>query len=368
MTPSRPGDGSPAGSGGDRRELDQAMPAAPENHPPLPGRVVCWSYDHVVLPLPPRHRYPRHRFRLVRERLVAEGTLSPDRVRRAEPEDWELLALVHEPGYLNALRQDTLSKAAKREIGLPFSPGLVERARTAVHGTVQAALSALRHGAAGNLGGGTHHAYADRASGYCVLNDIAVAARYVQHQRLAGRIAIVDLDVHQGNGNAAIFAGDASVFTLSVHGASNWPYRKERSDRDVALPDGTDDAAYLAAVEGPLTEIFGRFAPDLVFYQAGADPLAADRLGRLALTREGLRRRDGRVFALCREHGVPVVVTLGGGYGVPIEETVEVHANTYRELARSLAPAPAEVPDETARRSPAANGRTVPAPGADAHG
>ena len=288
----------------------------------------------MALPLPERHRYPRQKYHLVRERLVAEGTLPPAQLHRAAPEDWALLTLVHGKAYLTALREGTLTRAEQREIGLPFTPQLVERARAAVHGTVQSALSALRHGAAANLGGGNHHAFADRGAGYCVLNDIAVAIRAVQHYGHARRVAIVDLDVHQGNGNAAIFAGDPDVFTCSLHGAHNWPYRKERSDLDVALPDGADDEAYLAALAPALDAVFQGFRPELIVYQAGADPLAEDRLGRLALTLEGLRRRDAMLLARCRAEDVPVVITLGGGYGVPIELTVEVHANTLRELAR----------------------------------
>ena len=321
--------------------LTAAIAGAPSEAPgpvaavPLPRTIDCWSYDHLALPLPERHRYPRQKYRMVRERLLAEGTLAPGQLSQAEPEDWPVLALLHEPAYLAHLREGTLPPAAQREIGLPFTPELVTRSRAAVHGTLQAALAALRHGAAGNLGGGNHHAFADRGAGYCVLNDMAVAIRYAQHHRLAERIAIVDLDVHQGDGNAAIFRGDANVFTLSLHAARNWPYRKEPGDLDVELPDGTDDAAYLEALAPALDAVFDRFRPELVFFQAGADPLAADRLGRLALTLEGLRRRDAEVFARCRAARAAVVVTLGGGYGVPIELTVEAHANTFRELARA---------------------------------
>lgn len=301
---------------------------------PLPPEIACWTYDHMALPLPERHRYPRRKYHLVREQLIAEGTLPPAQLHRADPGDWALLALVHDERYLTALCNGTLSPAEQREIGLPFTPQLVDRARAAVHGTVQAALSALRHGAAANLGGGNHHAFANRGSGYCVLNDIAVAIRALQHHGHAHRIAIVDLDVHQGNGNAAIFAEDSSVFTCSLHGARNWPYRKERSDLDIALPDGTGDEEYWAALGPALDAVFDGFRPEVIFYQAGADPLAEDRLGRLSLTLDGLRRRDAMVLSRCRDSRVPAVITLGGGYGVPIELTVEAHANTVRELAR----------------------------------
>jgi acetoin utilization deacetylase AcuC-like enzyme len=308
---------------------------------PLAREIACWAYDHMQLPLPERHRYPRRKYHLVREQIVNEGTLPPEQLHRAEPEDWAALALVHDESYLERLREGTLSRAEEREIGLPFTPHLVDRSRAAVHGTVQAALSAVRHGAAANLGGGNHHAFAARGSGYCVLNDIAVAIRTLQHYGHAHRIAIVDLDVHQGNANAAIFTDDANVFTCSLHGARNWPYRKERSDLDVELPDATGDLAYLAALAPALDAVFDGFRPEAVFFQAGADPLAEDRLGRLALTLDGLRQRDAMVLARCHAERVPVVVTLGGGYGVPIELTVEAHANTLRELARIWRAAPA---------------------------
>ncbi len=311
---------------------------------PVPARALFddmafWHYDHMTLPLPERHRYPRQKYGLVRRKLEAEGTLAGHQLVRAEPAAWSLLQLLHTPAYLSAVREGTLSRQAQREIGLPFSHGLVDRARAAVNGTVAATRHAMRYGGAGNLGGGTHHAYPDRGSGYCLFNDIAVAIRYVRRHGWDGRIAIVDLDVHQGNANAAIFAGDPTVFTCSVHGERNWPYRKESSDLDLGLPDGAGDETYLAAVEQALQKVFSGFGPELVFYQAGADPLRNDRLGRLAVSVDGLCRRERLVFSALREHGTPFVVTMGGGYGLPIEETVEAHANTFRELRRAFAPA-----------------------------
>lgn len=307
---------------------------------PLPSggddaaRPVYWYYDHFALPLPPRHRYPRGRFRAVRERLLTDGTLVPAQLCPAEPVAWPLLELVHAPHYLRALREGTLTPKAIREIGLPFSPQLVQRARAAVFATCAAALRALEAGAACVIGGGTHHAFADRGAGYCLFSDIAVAIRDLQRRHRVHRVAIVDLDVHQGNGNAEIFRHDPRVFTFSVHGENNWPYRKSVGDLDLALPDGTGDAAYLAAIEPPLRELLERFRPDLVFYVAGADPLHSDRLGRLSLSHEGLRARDRLVLALCSDHFIPLVVTLGGGYGVPGEDTVAAHLNTVYELER----------------------------------
>jgi acetoin utilization deacetylase AcuC-like enzyme len=309
--------------------------------PPLASRAVagpparglaCWSYDRFALPLPAQHRYPRGRFQAVREALLAAGTLLEGQVQAAQPVDWALLELVHTPDYLRDVRDGTLSPKAVREIGLPFSEALVERARAAVFATCAASRRALEARAACVLGGGTHHAFMDHGAGYCLFSDIAVAIRDLQRRHAVHRVAIVDLDVHQGDGNAQIFAHDRNVFTFSVHGAHNWPYRKAVGDLDLALPDGTGDAAYLAALEPPLRQLFERFRPDLVFYLAGADPLHSDRLGRLALTHAGLEARDRLVIGLCADHLVPVVVTMGGGYAVPLEDTVAVHVNTVRAL------------------------------------
>lgn len=299
-----------------------------------PRGPACWYYDHLPLPLPPQHRYPRSRLRLLREALLAEGTLAAARLTAAEPLDWDELERVHTAEYLGQLRTGTLPRAQELELGLPFSADLVTRARAIAFGTIQAARAALRQGAAANLGGGNHHGFADRPAGFCLFNDLALAIRHAQQERLAERFAVIDLDVHQGNGTAEIFARDPDVFTFSVHAASNWPYAKSRSDLDIALPDGTGDGEYLAALDKPLEGILERFRPDLVFYQAGVDPLHSDRLGRLALTHAGLKARDARVLTRCRDLNLPVVVTLGGGYAQPIEDSVEAHANTLRELSR----------------------------------
>jgi acetoin utilization deacetylase AcuC-like enzyme len=311
--------------------MEQPLPVPPAAVPAA-GALACWSYDHFALPLPPRHRYPRGRFQIVRERLLAAGTLGSAQLHRAEPAQWALLERVHAPDYLRAVREGSLSAQAVRELGLPFSPELVERARAAVGATCAAARHALAHGAACVIGGGTHHAFPDRAAGYCLFSDIAVAIRTLQGAHAVQRVAIVDLDVHQGNGNAEIFQRDANVFTFSMHGERNWPYRKSVGDLDVALPDGTGDAAYLAALEPRLRELLDGFRPDLVCYLAGADPLHSDRLGRLALSHAGLLARDRRVLELCAERCLPVVVTLGGGYAVPPEDTIAVHLNTVRAL------------------------------------
>ncbi|MEY4906661.1 MAG: hypothetical protein RL260_379 [Pseudomonadota bacterium] len=277
------------------------------------------------------------KYRLLRDAIVAE--LPEVRLSQALAASEGELALAHTPGYVDAVLQGTLSAAQQREIGFPWSPAMAERARRSVGATISAARDALREGIAANLAGGTHHASADTGSGYCVFNDLAVAARLMQAewhrlQRRLLRVAVIDLDVHQGNGTAAIFGDDPTVYTLSVHGAKNFPFRKVASDLDVDLPDGCTDGPYLAAVDAALDRFWLDHRdqpPGLVFYQAGADPHEGDRLGRLKVSAAGLAERDRRVFAACRSRGIPVVLTMGGGYGHVIEETVAVQLQTYRE-------------------------------------
>jgi len=245
------------------------------------------------------------------------------------------LALVHAPAYISSLEQGTISPAAMREIGFPWSTAMVERSRRSAGATVAATRMALHEGVAANLAGGTHHAYGDKGGGFCVFNDAAVAARLMQaewgrQQRHALRVAIIDLDVHQGNGTAHIFQQDDSVFTLSLHGERNFPFRKENSDLDVALPDGCGDEPYLQALEAALEELQHRFEPGLVIYLAGADPFEGDRLGRLKLSYDGLEARDRRVFDWCWQRRIPLAFAMAGGYGVKIEETVQVQLNTYQ--------------------------------------
>jgi len=293
--------------------------------------------DHYVLPLPAGHRFPMAKYRMLRDRLAAE--LPALRLVEAPAASDGELALAHEPAWVNAVLDGTLSAAQQREIGFPWSEAMVERSRRSVGATIAAARRALEEGVAANLAGGTHHASADKGSGYCVFNDIAVAARLMQAEwhrarRTLLRVAVIDLDVHQGNGTAAIFRDDPTVFTLSLHGEKNFPFRKEASDLDVELPDGCRDAAYLAALDGALATLWARHRdapPGLVFYLAGADPHEGDRLGRLRLSAAGLAERDRRVFAACAERGIPVVMTMGGGYGVNIDDTVAVQLASYRE-------------------------------------
>lgn len=287
--------------------------------------------DRFVLPLPDGHRFPMTKYRLLRERLAAAR---PDIVL-LEPEAATdgVLALAHAPDWIERLTLGRLDAAAQRAIGFPWSPAMVERSRRSVGATIAACRAAMDEGAGANLAGGTHHAHADRGEGFCCFNDVAVAARLMQAERRARRVAIVDLDVHQGNGSASILRDDPSVFTLSVHGDRNWPFRKETSDLDVALPDGTGDDAYLEALDGALAALAARFAPDLVIYLAGADVYEGDRLGRLALTREGIAERDRRVFAWAAARGLPVAVAMGGGYCPRIGEIVDIHACTVSQAA-----------------------------------
>lgn len=269
----------------------------------------------------------------LRELVVAEGTIAPGRLMEPAAATREELTLAHDAGYVDAVMAGTLAPDHQRRIGFPWSPGMVERSRRSVGGTIAAARAALLDGVGINLAGGTHHAFGGRGEGYCVFNDIAVAARVLQSSRSEGRIAVIDCDVHQGNGTAAIFRDDPSVFTFSIHGEKNFPFRKEQSDLDIALPDGTQDDEYLAQL-GPALDVVMAQRPDFVFYLAGADAFAGDRLGRLALTIEGMRRRDALVFERCQ--GLPTAVTMGGGYCPDVDTIARIHANTIATAAEML--------------------------------
>jgi len=282
--------------------------------------------DHFVLPLPPAHRFPMRKYAMLRARVATE--LPAVRLSEAEPASDGVLALAHHPDYVRALASGTLGADAMRAIGFPWSIEMVERARRSTGATIAACRAAIDEGVAVNLAGGTHHASAGRGEGFCCFNDAAVAARLMQAERRAMRVAIVDLDVHQGNGTASILAGDPSVFTLSVHAHANFPFTKVPGHLDVALPDGTGDAGYLSALSNALDRLDAQFAADLVVYLAGADVYAGDRLGRLALTREGIARRDRMVLAWARSRDLPVAVAMAGGYCPRIEETVDIHFAT----------------------------------------
>lgn len=272
------------------------------------------------------------KYRLLRESIARSSRVAlavPDRATSEE------LLRVHTEDYFVRVRDGALTREEVRRIGFPWMPELVERSRRSVGGTIAAARAAIEDGAAANLAGGTHHAFSDRGEGFCVFNDVAVAARTLQAGGVIRRAAVVDLDVHQGNGTAAIFAEDPSVFTASVHGASNYPFHKEESDLDLPLPDGCGDDDFLAAVEEAV-EAALETRPDIVFYLAGADPFERDRLGRLAVSRDGLSRRDAIVFDRCRAEAVPVAVVMGGGYGESVSDTVAIHAASVLAAADSI--------------------------------
>jgi len=292
--------------------------------------VYAFYSDRFVLPLPPGHRFPMEKYRLLRERVGAELPSVDLREPVALPDS--VIALAHDSDYIHRLVHGDLSRNEIQKIGFPWSAQMVERSRRSAGATVEACRAAIRDGAAVNLAGGTHHAYANRGEGFCCFNDAIIAARVVQRE-FGGRegirrIAVVDLDVHQGNGSAKIAENDESIFTLSVHGASNYPFIKECSDLDVELPDGTTDEVYLTALERALDQMSKSFCADFVIYLAGADPFVGDRLGRLGLTKAGLRARDERVFSYARAQGVPVAVAMAGGYARDIKETVDIHFNT----------------------------------------
>ena len=286
--------------------------------------------DHYVFDLPPHHTFPIQKYRLVREQLLAEGTLRSEELLEptlVAPQD---VRLVHIAEYWDRLTTGTLSPSAIRRMGLPWSEALVRRSRASVQGTLTSARIAIRDRIAFNLAGGTHHAFPDRGEGYCVLNDVAIAIRSLQRDGWMQRMAILDCDIHQGNGTAAIFADEPDVYTFSIHGANNYPLVKVPGSLDIGLPDGTRDDEYLAALETAVPRILEEFRPGLVFYVAGADPHEGDRLGRFRLTHQGLCRRDEFVLRACRDAGIPVAVTLGGGYGQDVQDTVEAHCNTVR--------------------------------------
>lgn len=285
--------------------------------------------DGFVLPLPAGHRFPMEKYRLLREALVKSGNFSAASFEVPAAATFTEIMRAHAPDYVRRVEDGVLSPAEIRAIGFPWSREMVERSKRSSGATIAACRAALRDSVAANLAGGTHHAFHDRGEGFCVFNDAVVAARAMQAEADVERVLIVDCDVHQGNGTASIVAGDESIFTFSIHGAKNYPFRREvSSDLDIDLPDDTTDAEYLAALLPGLAESFARSRPQLVIYLAGADPYEDDRLGRLKLTKRGLLRRDEMVFAACLHRGTPVAIVMAGGYARNIADTVEIHANT----------------------------------------
>ena len=284
--------------------------------------------DEFVLPLPPGHRFPMEKYRLLHERLSASGEFTAGDFIVPPAATFTELTRVHAPDYVLRVERGELSAADIRAIGFPWSPQMVERSKCSSGATIAACRAALEECVAANLAGGTHHAFYDRGDGFCVFNDAAIAARAMQAEGLVERVLVIDADVHQGNGTAAILAGDDSIFTFSIHGANNFPFAKEQSDLDIELADGTGDMAYEQALARGLGQSLAQFSPQLVIYLAGADPYEGDRLGRLKLSKAGLLKRDEMVFAACRERGIPVAIAMAGGYAREIADTVEIHANT----------------------------------------
>ncbi|MDC0673494.1 histone deacetylase family protein [Nannocystis radixulma] len=285
--------------------------------------------DQFVLPLPPGHRFPMAKYAALRARVDASGLVDPADMHVPERASEEQLALAHDLGYVGRVCRGELSAREQREIGFPWSEQMVERSLRSTGATIGACRAALIHRSfAVNLAGGTHHAFRDRGDGYCVFNDTAVAARVMQAERRAARVLVVDCDVHQGDGTAAILAGDDTIFTFSIHGAKNYPFKKEVSDLDIHLPDRTGDAEYLTALEAGLAEALRRADPDLAIYLAGADPYEGDRLGRLALTKAGLARRDRMVLQTLLHAHVPTAISMAGGYAKELDDVVDIHFTT----------------------------------------
>jgi acetoin utilization deacetylase AcuC-like enzyme len=291
--------------------------------------IRLYYCDHYEIPLPAGHKFPMAKYSMVRGRLARDGRLELIEAPLADPAG---ISLAHDPDYVRAILEGSVDTRMMRRIGFPWSRELVQRTLASVGGTLAAARHALSAGVAGNLAGGTHHAFRGEGSGFCVFNDLAVAIHTLRQEREVRRVAVVDLDVHQGDGTASIFADDPSVLTVSIHGANNFPFRKQSSRIDVSLPDGTEDDEYLRVLRDVLPRVW-EFDPDLLLYQSGVDALREDRLGRLAMTHGGLIERDRMLFAEAKRRRTPAVITLGGGYADPVECTAEAHANTFRTAA-----------------------------------
>ena len=295
----------------------------------------CWSSAHYVIALPEGHRFPIAKYALLRDAVLAEGVVAPAAMHDPARVPLEDVRRVHGADYIARLVGGTMPAAEQRTLGFPWSEGLVERSFRASGGTLEAATHALDAGIAMNLAGGTHHAFATHGEGFCVLNDVAIAVRALRAQGRIRRVAVIDLDVHQGNGTHAILAGDERSFTFSMHGRRNYPFRKVPGSLDVELEDGTGDTEYLEKLAEALPGVLAAARPDLVLYLAGADPHEGDTLGRLKLSFDGLMRRDALVLEAARAVGVPVAIAIAGGYGADLHDTVRVHVNTAR-VARSF--------------------------------
>lgn len=295
---------------------------------------IAWSPIYVH-PLPEGHRFPMEKYALLPEQLQYEGTVTSENFFQPQIIDEAHIVATHKETYWHKLKHLLLSRAEIRATGFPLSKELVEREIIIAQGTLQASLFALEYQVAMNIAGGTHHAFSDRGEGFCLLNDIAIAANYLMNQQIVKQVLVVDLDVHQGNGTAEIFQNNPRVFTFSMHGAKNYPLRKEKSDLDIGLPDGAGDELYLKKLYETLPHLIDQVKPDIIFYQAGVDILETDKLGRLAVSQKGCRERDKFVYENCQQRQIPVVVSMGGGYSKRVADIVDAHANTYR-LAQEI--------------------------------
>jgi acetoin utilization deacetylase AcuC-like enzyme len=284
-----------------------------------------YKYD-----LPAGHRFPMDKYELLPQQLLHEGTITEENFFCPEPLSDEQILLTHTPEYLYKLNNNLLDRKEQRAIGFPVRPELITRGKHIANGTLQCARYAMEYGVAMNIAGGTHHAYADRGEGFCIFNDFAITANVLLAEGTVKQVLIVDLDVHQGNGNAKIFADDSRVFTFSMHGAKNYPLRKEKSDLVIGVDDGILDADYLALLKAHLPRLISEVKPDLILYLAGVDIISTDKLGRLGVTREGCKERDKFVFEQAISYDIPVAVSMGGGYSVQIKDIIEAHANTFR--------------------------------------
>ncbi|MFN4235454.1 MAG: histone deacetylase [Bacteroidia bacterium] len=295
---------------------------------------IAWSkcYAH---PLPEGHRFPMAKYELLPEQLLHEGTISHYNLFEPKIAESNSILACHDATYFSRLKNLELTQSEIRKMGFPLSAELVHREQVIMQGTIDAALYALEYGVALNIAGGTHHAFRDRGEGFCLLNDIAIAAKYLLQHQLKKRILVVDLDVHQGNGTASIFQDDENVFTFSMHGEKNYPLQKEKSNLDIELPDHIDDNAYLKILKNTLPKIAEDFEPDFIFYQSGVDVLASDKLGRLGLSIEGCKERDRFVLEFCKANKIPIAASMGGGYSEKLSDIIEAHANTYR-LAQQI--------------------------------
>lgn len=295
---------------------------------------IAWS-ETYVLPLPPSHRFPMSKYEVLPQQLLHEGTLTPSNFFKPEKIEEKWILSTHTEDYWNRLQKLSLTPQEIRKTGFPLSKQVVDREVVIMQGTLQCANFALQHGVAMNIAGGTHHAFTNKGEGFCLLNDIAIAANYLLFEKLAKQILVVDLDVHQGNGTAQIFTKEPRVFTFSMHGANNYPLIKESSDLDIGLPDQTDDTFYLKTLETNLKNLLDNVQPDFIFFQSGVDVLATDKLGKLSLTRNGCKERDLVVLQAAKDNKIPIMVSMGGGYSEDFRDIIEAHANTYR-LAQKI--------------------------------